>query len=74
MSWITLTTFLVSWCLIALSVAHLFGRWVRTMEVPEETHELASAVVSYLDRAKRAKRSSRAVTEARRSAGGGRRH
>jgi len=74
MSWIALATFLVSWCLIALSVACLFGRLVQTMEAPEETRKRASAVVSYLDRAKRAKRSSRAVTQARRTAGGGLRH
>lgn len=73
MSWIALATFLVSWCLIALSVACLFGRLVQTTEAPEKARKRASAVVSYLDRATRARRSSRAVTEARSAAGGGRR-
>lgn len=79
MSWITLAAILVTWTLLGLGVAYLFGRFVQGAETPETASDLAPRVVSYLRRVRRAKTSPRATTAAshpktRRVAGGGHRH
>jgi hypothetical protein len=76
MSWITWVVVLVAWPLVGLGVAYLFGRFVHDAEELGSTGEIASPVVRYLRREKRAKMPSRATpqTKARRVAGGGRRH
>jgi hypothetical protein len=76
MSWITLVTVLVAWCLVGLGVAYLFGRFIHGVENPGSASDLPLPVVSYLRRVKRGtKTSSRAAsqTKTRREAIGGHR-
>ncbi|TMH56882.1 MAG: hypothetical protein E6H44_00825 [Betaproteobacteria bacterium] len=76
MSWITLVTVLVAWCLVGLGVAYLFGRFIHGVENPGSASDLPLPVVSYLRRVKRGtKASSRATgqTKTRREAIGGHR-
>jgi len=76
MSWITLVAVLVTWSLIGLGVAYLFGRFIHGVEASESVSGLPFPVVSYLRRVKRtAKTSSRATnhSKTRREAIDGRR-
>lgn len=72
MGWITVVAVLVAWLLIGLGVAYLFGSFVHRVDELRDIGELASPVLSYLRRAKRAKTLPRAAgqVEARRVAGG----
>ena len=74
MSWFTLVAVLVTWSLIGLGVAYLFGRFTHGAELSGNAGDLAPPVLSYLRRARRAKTSSRATTQSkvRREATGGR--
>lgn len=75
MSWITWVTVLVAWPLVGLGVAYLFGRFIHQAEISEGAGDRAPSLVSHLRLVKRAKTSSRAMTQvkARRAAAGGRR-
>jgi hypothetical protein len=71
MSWITLAVVLVTWTLVGVVVAYLFGRF--THQVSGSGGELAPPVVSFLRRMKRTKTASRAATKVRRQAASGHR-
>jgi hypothetical protein len=78
MSWITLVAVLVTWLLVGLGMAYLFGRFIHGAEISGSAHDLAPPVLSYLRRTKRARTSStssRAAiqTKARHEAAGTRR-
>jgi hypothetical protein len=76
MSWITLVVaVLVTWLLVGLGMAYLFGRFIHGAEMPGSAGELAPPVLSYLRRTKRARTSSRATsqTKARPDVAGARR-
>jgi hypothetical protein len=75
MSWITLVAVLVTWLIVGLGMAYLFGRFIHGAEMPGSAGELAPPVLSYLRRMKRARTSSRATTQtkARREPTGARR-
>jgi len=75
MSWITLLAVLVTWLLVGLGMAYLFGRFIHGAEISGSAGDLAPPVVSYLRRTKRARTSSRAttLTKARREPTGVRR-
>ena len=75
MSWITWVAILVMWPVLGLGVAYLFGRFTHRGEIYGNAGELAPPVVSYLRRAKRARVSARAASQAkpRREAAGARR-
>ena len=74
MSWITLAEVLVFWTLFGLGVAYLFGRFVQRGELTSA--DFAPDVLRYLRRVKRADTTSAGTTkvDARRAAGGTRRH
>jgi hypothetical protein len=63
MSWITLVAVLVTWLLVGLGMAYLFGRFIHGAEMPGSAGDLAPLVLSYLRRTKRARTSSRATTQ-----------
>ena len=75
MNWVTWAAVLVTWSLVGLGVAYLFGRFTHRGEAYGNAGQLSPPVVSYLRRAKRAKTVSRAAAQgkARREATGGRR-
>ena len=50
MSWITLVAVLVTWCMIGLGVAYLFGRFIHGVESSGSVSDLPLPVVSYLRR------------------------
>jgi len=50
MSWITWVVMLVGWPLVGLGVAHLFGRFTRGAEAPDNAGDLMPPVLSYLRR------------------------
>jgi hypothetical protein len=52
MNWITWVAILVTWPLVGLGVAYLFGRFTHRGETYGNAAELAPPVVSYLRRAK----------------------
>ena len=45
--------------MVGLGVAYLFGRFIRGVDIPEDTRELLPPVVTYLRRSKRVRTSSR---------------
>ena len=63
MSWITLVAVLVTWLLVGLGMAYLFGRFIHGAEISGSAHDLAPPVLSYMRRTKRARTSSRATTQ-----------
>ena len=69
--WVAL---MITWFLVGLAAAYLFGRFTHRGEAYGDAGRLAPPVVSYLRRAKRAKASSRPATHAKspREASGGR--
>src|SRR5256885_15675487 len=69
MSWITLVAVLVTWCMIGLGVAYLFGRFIHGVESSGSVSDLPLPVVSYLRRVKRGAKASQ--TKTRREAIGG---
>jgi hypothetical protein len=71
MSWITLVAVLVTWCLIGLGVAYLFGRFIHGVESSGGVGDFPLPVVSYLRRVKRGAKASQ--TKTRREAVGGHR-
>src|SRR5712672_1282887 len=64
MSWITLVAVLVTWLLVGLGMAYLFGRFIHGAEMPGSAHDLAPPVLSYMRRTKPPARAAR--TESRR--------
>ena len=71
MSWITLVAVLVTWCMVGLGVAYLFGRFIHGVESSASASDLPLPVVSYLRRERRGAKASQ--TKTRREAVGGRR-
>ena len=65
MSWITLVAVLVTWSLVGLGVAYLFGRFIHGVEVSGSASDRPLPVVSYLRRVKRPRTSSRATAHAK---------
>ena len=64
MSWITLVVaVLVTWFLVGLGMAYLFGRFIHGAEISGNAGDLAPPVLSYMRRTKRARTSSRATTQ-----------
>lgn len=73
MSWIAWVAVLVTWPVVGLALAYLFGRFTHRGEVYGNAGQLSPPVVSYLRRAKRARVASRAAAHAKqkREASGG---
>jgi len=73
MGWMTLTWVLIGWCVIALGVACLFGRFIRGIETPENADGMVRPEMSYLRHGRRAKTVTQlraAVPPNRRASGG----
>jgi len=64
MNWITWIAILVAWPLVGVSVAYLFGRFIRGAEAPDNAGDLMLPALSYLRRDKPS--SVRATTHAKR--------